>query len=174
MKLSVTEKFLWDIYNILQKTEDATISILSPSLAKYYLRIGNPVFDKYRHGKNKKVFNNLVYYAKRKGLITTKSLEGKPAIMITKEGLGKALKANFIMEGEKKRKDGKWIMLIFDIPEKYRKSRDLLRSILHNLGYKMLQQSVWVTPYDVLDTTEKLLLMHSLEKYVKIFLTEEP
>jgi CRISPR-associated endonuclease Cas2 len=64
-------------------------------------------------------------------------------------------------------------MLIFDLPKKYNKSRDLLRSILRNLGYKLLQQSVWVTPYDVSEETEKLLENHSLETFVKIFLIEE-
>ncbi len=173
MKLPITDKFLWDIYEILQTTGDTAISLLSPRIAKYYLHIGNPVFDKYRHSKNKQKFHNLIYYAKRKGLIHIKSLEGKKAVMLTKEGLGKALKASFIMEGKKKRKDGKWTMLIFDVPERYRKSRDLLRSILHNLGYKMFQQSVWITPYDVSDPTESLLQMYSLDKYVKIFLIEE-
>ena len=83
------------------------------------------------------------------------------------------MKASFIIEGKKKRDDGKWAMLIFDVPEKYRKSRDLLRSVLHNLGYKMFQQSVWITPYDVSDKTEKLLQMYNLDEFVKIFLIEE-
>ena len=92
---------------------------------------------------------------------------------LTKEGLNKALKASFIMEDKKKRSDGKWTMLIFDVPEEYKKSRDLLRSILHNLGYKIFQKSVWITPYDVSGKTEKLLQMYNLDEFVKIFLIEE-
>ena len=64
-------------------------------------------------------------------------------------------------------------MIIFDVPEKHRKSRNLLRSILSNLGYKLFQQSVWITPYDVSEKSETLLQMYSLDKYVKIFLIEE-
>ena len=64
-------------------------------------------------------------------------------------------------------------MVIFDMPAKHRKARDLMRSVLKNLGYKLFQQSVWITPYDVSDKTEKLLQYHSLEKYVKIFLVEK-
>ena len=70
-------------------------------------------------------------------------------------------------------KDGKWIMIIFDIPQEYRKARNLLRSILQNLGYKMFQQSVWVTPYDVSEKTEMLLQKYLLDQYVKIFIIEE-
>ncbi len=175
MKLSITEEFLWDIYSLLQDMDDVLDFALTPGSAKWnrLSSIQNPIFAKYRHDENKKAFTNLIYYAKRKGFIRVKNLEGKTAIILTKEGLGKALKASFIMEGKKKRKDGKWAMLIFDVPEKHRQSRDLLRSVLHNLGYKILQQSVWVTPYDVSETTEKLLRMYSLDKYVKIFLIEE-
>ncbi len=173
MKLRVTDEFLWDIYSALEKVGDVVDFTLNPHAVKFMPGHNNPIFAKYRHDKNKKAFHDLVYYAKRKGFIAVKNLEGKKAIMLTKEGLSKALKASFIMKGKKKRKDGKWAMLIFDVPEKYRKSRNLLRSVLHNLGYKMFQQSVWITPYDVSEKTEKLLQMYSLDKYVKIFLIEE-
>ena len=102
-----------------------------------------------------------------------KELEGKKAVIFTKNGIEKTLKASFKLEGRTKRKDGKWIMLIFDMPAKHKKSRDLLRSILQNLGYKLFQYSVWITPYDVSDKTEKLLQYYSMEKYIKIFLIEE-
>lgn len=173
MRFSVTDEFLWDIYNILEKTGDVAFFILDPRTKKFSSGIKNPIFEKYRHDKNKEKFRKLIYYAKTNGYIRVKNLEGKKAIMLTKDGLGKALKASFIMEGKKKRKDRKWAMLIFDVPEKYRKSKDLLRSVLHNLEYKMLQQSVWITPYDVSEKTEKLLQMYSLDEYVKIFLIEE-
>jgi CRISPR-associated endonuclease Cas2 len=52
-------------------------------------------------------------------------------------------------------------MLTFDIPEKHKRALTLLRSILKNLNYKMFQQSIWITPYDVSEKTEKLLQMHS-------------
>jgi len=173
MKLPLTDQFLWDIYNTIEKLGDITDFMLNPRAIKFMPGPKDPVFAKYRHDKGRKAFSNLVYYTKRKGFIKIKNLEGKKAIMLTKEGLGKALKASFIMEGKKKRKDGKWAMLIFDVPEKYRKSRDLLRSVLHNLEYKLLQQSVWITPYDVSGKTEQLLQMYSLDKYVKIFSIEE-
>ena len=41
------------------------------------------------------------------------------------------------------------------------------------LEYKMFQQSVWISPFDISDKTEKLLQMYALDKYVKIFLIEE-
>ena len=175
MKISVTDKFLWDAYAIANKTENVLDFVFSSPYKKSRILRGdeNPIFKKYRKEKGSKEFAKLIYYLKTKNYIKVKNLENKKAIMLTREGINKALKASFNIEGKIKRNDGKWVMLIFDVPEKYRKSRDLLRSILYNLGYKMFQQSVWISPYDVNEKTEKLLQCYSLDEFVKIFLIEE-
>ncbi|MBI1866388.1 MAG: CRISPR-associated endonuclease Cas2 [Candidatus Staskawiczbacteria bacterium] len=97
-------------------------------------------------------------------------------MILTKKGVHKALKASFKIENaskKKKRKDGKWIMVIFDIPKKNEKKRGILRSVLQDLGYKMFQKSVWISPYDVFERTEKLLQFYSLDAFVRILLVEE-
>jgi len=47
--------------------------------------------------------------------------------------------------------DGKWRMLIFDIKENRRGTRDKVRNTLNSIGFVMLQKSVWVYPYDCED-----------------------
>jgi DNA-binding transcriptional regulator PaaX len=50
-----------------------------------------------------------------------------------------------------RRWDGRWRILIFDIPE-YRKTlRDKVRRTLISLGFVRLQDSVWAYPYDCED-----------------------
>ncbi|MCX6723824.1 MAG: CRISPR-associated endonuclease Cas2 [Candidatus Staskawiczbacteria bacterium] len=174
MRISITDQFLWDVYNFLSSAGNiADFAFRAPTMRNFLPGPQNPIYKKYRNDRNKREFRNLIYYLKRKGYIKIKNLENKKAIILTKDGISKALKASFAIEGKKKRKDGKWIMLIFDIPEKRRKARNLLKSILINLGYKLLQQSVWVSPYDVSGKTEQLLQMHSLDNYVKVFIIEE-
>ena len=173
MKINITDEFLWDLYNITSKVGDILNFISRPVIMSNYLPgPKNPFFDKYLKNKNKRSFSDLIYYLKINGYIKIKNLENKSAIMLTKKGINKAWKASFKMYKKEKRKDGKWVMLIFDMPEKNRKSRDLLRSILYNLGYKLFQQSVWMTPYNVSEKTEKSLQLYNLDKYVKIFLIE--
>ena len=47
--------------------------------------------------------------------------------------------------------DGKWRILMFDIPE-YRKAlRQKIRTMLRTIGFVRLQDSVWVYPYDCED-----------------------
>jgi len=174
MKLPITDQFLWDVYKIMAGAGDVLNQITKPpTMANWLPGPKDPTFNKYRKKNSEKSFAKLIYYLKRKNYIKVENLKNKKAIILTKEGLGKALKASFAIEGKRKRKDKKWVMLIFDMPSKNKNARNLMRSILCGLGYKMFQQSVWITPYDVSEKTESLLQFYSLDRYVKIFLIEQ-
>jgi CRISPR/Cas system-associated endoribonuclease Cas2 len=49
---------------------------------------------------------------------------------------------------KKKRWNGRWRVVIFDVPERRRQTRDRLRDIMREVGFVRLQDSVWVFPYD--------------------------
>jgi DNA-binding transcriptional regulator PaaX len=49
---------------------------------------------------------------------------------------------------KKRRWDGKWRVLIFDIPERRRTVRQRVRLELLRIGFVRLQDSVWVYPYE--------------------------
>lgn len=93
--------------------------------------------------------------------------------MLTKKGIQRALQTQCRLTKRIKRNDAQWQMLIFDIPERKRLLRTILRQNLLRLGYQMLQQSVWVCPYDVYQETEKLLMVYELDPYVRLFLIKE-
>ncbi|MBI2590133.1 hypothetical protein HYW32_03905 [Candidatus Berkelbacteria bacterium] len=42
-----------------------------------------------------------------------------------------------------------WLFVIFNIPEKHRHKRDVLRNRLSNLGFGRVQNSLWVTARDI-------------------------
>lgn len=44
--------------------------------------------------------------------------------------------------------DKKWRVLMFDVPEKRKKTRELIRITLQRIGFVHLQDSVWIYPYD--------------------------
>jgi len=179
MKIPITDKLLWDIYNFLGPIRNTADILLVPRtpyrFARRILNEQNPIFKKYKAGMSSQRFNKLIYRLKKNNWIKVKNLEGKKTVILTKDGINKAFRSRFKVENVKlkKRKDSKWIMVMFDIPQKHNKARNLLRSILQNLGYKMFQQSVWVTPYDVSEKTEELLQFYSLDNYLKIFLIEK-
>lgn len=173
MRIFLTDEFLKDLYLFLHDAGNSLGSLFAyPTMRNCLPGPKNPVFEKYRREKGLKEFNKLVYYLKHKGYIKVKILENKRGLMLTKEGIDRALKASFKLD-RKKRPDGKWVMLIFDIPEDYKHKRPILRSALQDLGYKVFQKSVWISPYDVSEKTENFIQTHDLEKFVRIFLIEE-
>lgn len=58
-----------------------------------------------------------------------------------------------LREGVRKprRWDGRWRVLVFDIPERRKGLRQKIRFELISIGFERLQNSVWVFPYDVED-----------------------
>jgi hypothetical protein len=64
---------------------------------------------------------------------------------------------------EIKKWDGKWRVIIFDIPEMSRRDRDFLRRELKWIGFVELQKSVWIFPYDMEREIMALLKLWKLE-----------
>ncbi len=80
----------------------------------------------------------------------------KLKISFTKKGAREYLRYK-INRKKKKKWDKKWRLIIFDIFEDHKKIRDLLRARLKWLGFKELQKSVWIFPYDVEREVENML-----------------
>ena len=89
-----------------------------------------------------------------RGLVKFTNRDGKKYMEITPAGtreLFRTQEENVLHERARKRWDKRWRMVVFDIPEKYRATRDKLRLTLRSLGFVQLQASVWVYPYDCED-----------------------
>jgi len=56
-----------------------------------------------------------------------------------------------LTDTRKRRWNGRWRVIIFDIPERRRRTRDRLRNMMERTGFVRLQDSVWVFPYDCED-----------------------
>ena len=64
--------------------------------------------------------------------------------------------------------DGKWRIVVFDIPVKQNPGREALRKKMKNLGFKQLQKSVWIIPWECEDEMLFIAEMYKVEKYVEI------
>jgi DNA-binding transcriptional regulator PaaX len=115
----------------------------------------------------------LINYLKNKGYLNIKDLKNRKAVMLTSEGIKKVSNIKIKLTEKKRRKDGKWQMVFFDIPEQRRRDRDMFRRQLKYLGYQKLQQSIWVSPYEVLKETQGLIKNYKLGRFVRLLLVEE-
>ena len=173
MKLPVTENFLLDVYGYAEKL-DETLTIFSYRKMKEYCYPSlQELKNQYKRKQTKQQFSQLIYHLKKNGYIKIKNIEQNEGIILTKRGTEKVLQAKLKIKNNKKRSDGKWQMIIFDIPEEKRYLRNLLREKLLLLKYKMLQRSIWICPYDVQKETEFILKKYSLNPYIKLFLIKE-
>lgn len=69
--------------------------------------------------------------------------------------------------------DKKWRMVIFDIPEKYkRRARDALRDKLQKMKFYQLQKSVWVYPYPCEKEIQFLCEFFDITSYVNIIVAD--
>lgn len=68
--------------------------------------------------------------------------------------------------------DGKWRVVIFDIPEDLHSNRDRLRSQLKRLNFIQVQQSVYIFPFDCTLPVAALSEMYNVDKYVLIMISE--
>ena len=120
-----------------------------------------------------------LYDVKNKGYVREKIIKSTEDGMIIKFELtkkGKELLRGYEFYNLKtehpKKWDGKWRFIIFDIPEKSRYARDIFRDKLKNLGFFMLQQSVWVYPYECKKEIDFILEFLGLRSYVLYFEVE--
>ncbi len=66
----------------------------------------------------------------------------------------------------KTRWDGRWRLVMFDIPSKQKKARDALRRKLQQLGLLQLQESVWITPYPCRDHIRLVSDLYGVDEYI--------
>jgi len=98
---------------------------------------------------------------KRGGYIKEKKADGGRVIYLTDKGKMEILKDDFWKK--EKKWDRKWRAIIFDIPEESHKHRDFLRRKLKWFGFKELQKSIWIIPYDAKKEFEEFLKLCNIK-----------
>ncbi len=178
MKKSLTVKVLEILGEGLMTATDVVTAILESgygaSYAKIdrnYRRIESVRIDRINAAKERQRFYNLISKLKREGLIT-----GKEKLRLTLLGKDKILKSKINGLGRnnyKKEKDSTTKIITFDIPEKDRSKRDWFRAILVELGFTMLQKSVWVGKVKIPEDFLEDLRLLKISQCVHIFTAEK-
>ncbi|MGB9680674.1 MAG: hypothetical protein ACPLYC_00520, partial [Minisyncoccia bacterium] len=115
------------------------------------------------------------YQLKKGGYIIKRKIAGEDKYFLSAKALEKILKLKIQRKMRQKvgQLKGKYLVVIFDIPEEIRFLRDRFRESLKNLKFEKLQQSVWVTSLNFLPEVYSLIKLYKLEKYVKLMLAEK-
>ncbi|MFH0912368.1 MAG: hypothetical protein V1807_01780 [Patescibacteria group bacterium] len=138
------------------------IGLLAPLLKKKYKK------STLKPNHLQKKFNEL----KKQGLIMIGEQNGQVKISLTKEGKKKVLAYQVdTMELKHPAKwDGKWRIVIFDIPEGLKNNRNTFREKLIDLGFEHIQDSVWISKYPCREEID--FLAHLFEIWPHVDLIE--
>ena len=118
-------------------------------------------------------YANVFYNLKRGGYVQIKKDKKNQSFFhLTPRGRLSALKY-LHLEKIRKKWDGHWRIIIFDIPEDEKKWRERLRFQLKALGFHVLQESVYITPYPVPVELDKFLDERGFRKYFRYITVAE-
>lgn len=145
----------------------ATSPFFLVNLAKIFLLDKKHFKKEYDKNKVAKAFERL----KRNRVIILKEEGDKFKVELTEKGKRKVeeLKLDDMIIKIPPVWDGKWRIIIFDIPEKFHKrARNALREKLQKLGFFQLQKSVWALPYPCEKEVQFLCEVFDISRFVNI------
>ena len=104
---------------------------------------------------NENYFYKKIPYLKRSSYFTVKN----DKIYLNTKGRIKIIKDIIKEKNKTKKWNNKWIAVIFDVPEINRRERNFLRRELKWIGFKELQHSIWIFPFDIKKELLTLLVL---------------
>lgn len=139
-------------------TKFALIALSLPIIVGGAVVMGNALqilkmFNKKKKYNTKQMTNAITTLKRQKLIECIIEKNGVTTIKITKKGESviKHFAIEIISIKKPKKWDGKWRLVMFDLPIRFSKARDALRFKLKRLGFVQFQKSVWIYPYSCED-----------------------
>lgn len=134
-----------------------------------YMRILRTIRREWREIDRHELYRAIRRLYQSKLLKCVEHPDGSTEMMLTREGERIALryKIDELCINRSSRWDGKWRVIIFDIPEKMKYLRDMLRDRLRQLGLAELQKSVFVHPYECRNEIDFVIEYYNIRRFVR-------
>jgi len=157
-------------------TKEKILLLLSAGVAlslsrtpKQYFKIVKNFPKEWRNIELKRLYRVVREFYNDRLVDYKESEDGTVSIVLTKEGIKKSVK--FKLDEMKieipPKWDGEWRIVIFDIPERFKKAREALRNKLEDLGFIKLQESVFVFPYKCEDEIDFIVEVFQIRPFVR-------
>lgn len=149
------------LYYILLSGGVIALSVLAPKLPYEILKA---------YLKNKK-FNVTKFNRDIKKLSDRGDIRiNKNSVSITKKGKTRVLKYKLdeIEIKPQEKWDQLWRLVVFDVPNEYKKSADTLRDKLKNFGFLPYQKSIFIIPYPCRDEIDFIKEIFEVGAYVHL------
>ena len=120
---------------------------------------------------NSRTISQALYYAKKRKLIKFEKEVDKTTMVLTEKGRKRKLQYDWenIKIPKSDKWDGKWRLLMFDIPSKQKGLSDGFRYKLTRLGFIQFQKSVWIYPYPCENEIDFIAEALGVGRYLQLF-----
>ena len=163
----------------MRKRQREKIVDITTTILEVLFRFGGATSDALSGRKefyneiNQRGFDRITISNRVRELISAGNIEaleesGTKSIRLTRKGKIKCLEQACNNET-----DGKWRFVSFDIPEELKTQRLAFTRSLRRIGYKPVQKSLWVCPYNKADETQLLCDELRINEYVANFKVEK-
>ena len=136
---------------------------------KQYFKIVKNFPKEWRNIEMKRLYRVVREFYNERLIDYKESEDGTVRIILTKDGIKKSVK--FKLDEMKikipSKWDGEWRIVIFDIPERFKKAREALRKKLKDLGFIKLQESVFIFPYECEDEIDFVVEVFQIRPFVR-------
>lgn len=142
---------------------------------KQYFRVAKSVSKEWRK-INRQTLERAIRSLYESKLVQTRdNRDGTLTLVLSDKGKERALTHN-LEEIEIRRPvhwDGKWRIVMFDIPEKIKKVRDALRMHFKRMGFYEFQKSVFVHPYPCDKEIEYIMEFYGARRHIRFIVATE-
>lgn len=136
-----------------------------PSIREIMQKVGG-------YTNRKVIWSTLARLAQRGYLKKTKRKEGIE-FSLTASGKKEIPPDPVFIQRPQRAWDSKWRLVLFDIPEEKRKSKEQFLSGLKEMGFGRIQNSVYVSVHDVIDKVKNLAKSQGISEQINVMLVEE-
>lgn len=148
------------------------ISLALTHNPKYFFRILENMAKDWNRINRYALYRSIRNLYKSKLIDAKDNEDGTTSMMLTKEGKKKALTYHIdtITIPKMKKWDKQWRLVLFDIPERFKKARDALALTLKRIGFYRLQKSVFVHPFECQNELDFVIEFWNVRPYVRTIL----
>lgn len=153
------------VLKVLATTGLILVAASSPFFALDLIR----GLKRYRDKEKWKKFYYSLNYLDRRGYVKlTEKENGVLEAKLTRQGEVMIERINFseLKLSEPGKWDGKWRLVIFDVPTRKHKNRRAFAEKLKELGFIMVQKSVWAYPFECYKELAIVRKFYEVEKFV--------
>lgn len=142
---------------------------------KQYFKIIKETHYAYKEVDRRKLFRLISEFRHDRLVRCEDNPDGTTTIVLTENGQKRALRYNIddIKIKTPPRWDKKWRLVIFDIPEKKKHGREILRSKLKELGFHQFQKSCFIYPHECENEINFVVELFELRPYVTLLRVEK-